>query len=245
MIPQHLTGSARQRAMKTALADAALINRGTRRRIIKALNGTRPDQRVQALRNARIASRQRVALIARTQKRRIGGVIRSVLRRDEGYKYVLIEDGTTHDAGLRCCEWEHLDCGAIRCPSYRAPELLSQGGEVVQGEGPVASYRYRRLTWRNNITPQKVLRGWSPRAANAAIQEFGNKELPRKWYTKIRRDTGYSGRAWHVRLRGALGRFTKLTGEAIAELYGAAYVPRIRSRGTTGPRALSAIWEGI
>ena len=97
--------------------------------------------------------------------------------------------------------------------------------------------RYR-IYWTRGRDPEGVFEAWVPRASEAVHREFASYLRRGQWYRRINRRTGFSGREWAAAVRPG-----SRTGQGI--LYGASYVQYIRSRGTTGLRALRDAWTAF
>ena len=92
------------------------------------------------------------------------------------------------------------------------------------------------LYWLRGREPVDVFGSWAPRVHAPVMAAFAKRLRRGAWYRRINRDTGFSGRNWTSAVRP--GSRTHL-----GVLYGAYYVPFIRSRGTTGTRALQDAWR--
>lgn len=95
-----------------------------------------------------------------------------------------------------------------------------------------------RLYWRRGRDPEGVFTAWFPRASEAVMRAFAARLRRGAWYRRINRRTGFSGREWAAAVKPG-----SKTGQGV--LYGAYYVPYIRSRGTTGIRAVKGAWAAF
>lgn len=100
MVPSSAHGPGRGAALKRALADSKEINRVSRKRARRALRGIAPENLSgagDAIAQAKLSTRKRAGVIARTEKKRLLASILVPERREQGYTHVRLSDGVEFD----------------------------------------------------------------------------------------------------------------------------------------------------
>ena len=101
IVPSSARGAGRDAALKRARVDAAEINRDSRKRVRRKLGGVAGPNRPAALRGAKLSTRGRAGVIARTEQKRLLASILVPERREQGFTHVRLSDGIDFDDECR------------------------------------------------------------------------------------------------------------------------------------------------
>ena len=101
MVPSSARGAGRAAALRRARMDARVINRDSRRRVRRVLRGVAGPERAAVLRGAKLSTRARAGVIARTEKKRLLASILVPERREQGFTHVRLSDGIDFDDECR------------------------------------------------------------------------------------------------------------------------------------------------